>query len=51
MLQLARVRYSEAVTAEEAYELTTQGGATDFARLIEACEAAGACCRDRWPGR
>jgi hypothetical protein len=26
------------VTAVEAYELTTQGGATDFAQLIEACE-------------
>jgi hypothetical protein len=32
------------VTAEEAYELTTRGGATDFARLIEACEAFGAYC-------
>jgi hypothetical protein len=28
----------------EAYELTTQGGATDFARLIEACESFGPYC-------
>jgi hypothetical protein len=32
------------VTALEAYELTTQGGATDFARLIEACESFGPYC-------
>jgi hypothetical protein len=32
------------VTAAEAYELTTQGGATDFARLIEACELLGPYC-------
>jgi len=32
------------VTATEAYELTTQGGATDFARLIEACELFGPYC-------
>jgi hypothetical protein len=32
------------VTAQEAYELTTQGGATDFARLIEACESFGPYC-------
>jgi len=32
------------VTAAEAYELTTQGGATDFARLIEACESFGPYC-------
>jgi hypothetical protein len=32
------------VTAAEAYELTTQGGATDFARLIEACESSGPYC-------
>jgi hypothetical protein len=32
------------VTAVEAYELTTQGGATDFARLIEACELFGPYC-------
>jgi len=32
------------VTAVEAYELTTQGGATDFARLIEACESFGPYC-------
>jgi hypothetical protein len=29
------------VTAAEAYELTTQGGTTDFARVIAACEASG----------
>ena len=28
----------------EAYELTTEGGATDFARLIAACEAFGPYC-------
>jgi hypothetical protein len=28
----------------EVYELTTQGGATDFARLIAACEACGPYC-------
>ncbi len=28
----------------EAYELTTQGGATDFARLINACESFGPYC-------
>ena len=32
------------MTAREAYELTTQGGATDFARLIEACESHGPYC-------
>jgi hypothetical protein len=32
------------VTAVEAYDLTTQGGATDFARLIEACESVGSYC-------
>jgi hypothetical protein len=32
------------VTALEAYELTTQGGATDFARLIEACKLFGPYC-------
>jgi hypothetical protein len=32
------------VTAVEAYELTTQGGATDFARLIEACQLFGSYC-------
>ena len=34
----------EVVTASEAYELTTQGGATDFARLIKACESFGPYC-------
>jgi hypothetical protein len=28
----------------EAYELTTKGGATDFAQLIEACESFGPYC-------
>jgi hypothetical protein len=32
------------VTAAEVYELTTQGGATDFARLIRACESFGPYC-------
>ena len=32
------------MTAQEAYELTTQGGATDFARLIQACEVFGPYC-------
>src|SRR5258708_32724690 len=32
------------MTAVEAYELTTQGGATDFARLIRACESYGPYC-------
>jgi len=32
------------VTAVEAYELTTRGGASDFARIIEACEALGRYC-------
>jgi hypothetical protein len=32
------------VTAQEAYELTTRGGATDFARLIAACEKFGPYC-------
>jgi hypothetical protein len=32
------------VTAVEAYELITEGGATDFARLIEACESFGPYC-------
>src|ERR1017187_3366538 len=39
-----RVVESEEVTAVEGYELTTQGGATDFARLIAACEAFGPYC-------
>ena len=34
----------EVVTAAEAYELTTQGGATDFALLIKACESFGPYC-------
>lgn len=32
------------MTAVEAYELTTLGGATDFARLILACESFGPYC-------
>jgi hypothetical protein len=32
------------MTAREAYELTTHGGATDFGRLIEACESLGPYC-------
>jgi hypothetical protein len=32
------------VTAAEAYELTTQGGTTDFARVVAACEASGYWC-------
>ncbi|HKA00433.1 MAG TPA: hypothetical protein VKE70_28170 [Candidatus Solibacter sp.] len=32
------------MTAQEAYELTTQGGATDFARVIATCEAFGPYC-------
>jgi len=32
------------VTAVEAYELTTRGGASDFARIIAACEAFGPYC-------
>ncbi len=32
------------MTAAEVYELTTQGGATDFAQLIQACEPFGPYC-------
>jgi hypothetical protein len=32
------------MTAVEAYELTTHGGATDFALLIGACESFGPYC-------
>ena len=32
------------MTALEAYELTTKGGATDFARVITACESFGPYC-------
>src|SRR6266853_5593310 len=32
------------MTALEAYELITRGGATDFAKLIEACESFGPYC-------
>jgi hypothetical protein len=32
------------MTAVEVYELTTQGGATDFARLIRICESFGPYC-------
>jgi hypothetical protein len=34
----------EVVTAVEAYELTTKGGATDFIRLIAVCESFGPYC-------
>jgi hypothetical protein len=36
--------YSGSMTATEAYDLTTQGGAADFARVVAACEKAGAWC-------
>jgi hypothetical protein len=32
------------MTAAEAYELTTQGGTTDFARGVAVCEASGSWC-------
>ena len=32
------------MTAAGVYELTTQGGATDFARVIKACESFGPYC-------
>ena len=32
------------MTGAEAYELTTKGGWTDFARLLDACESFGAYC-------
>ena len=32
------------MTALEAYELTTRGGASDFARVIQACESLGSYC-------
>jgi hypothetical protein len=32
------------VTALEAYELTTQGGATDFARVVAACDSFEPYC-------
>src|SRR5437764_12720364 len=32
------------MTAVEAYELVTQGGSTDFARLIAACQSFGPYC-------
>ena len=37
------------MTAAEAYELTTQGGTTDFSRLIQACESLGAYCLSDGP--
>jgi hypothetical protein len=37
-------RYSWVMTSVEAYELTTQGGATDFARLVKACQSLGPYC-------
>jgi hypothetical protein len=32
------------VNALEAYDLTTKGGGTDFARLIRTCESFGPYC-------
>ena len=32
------------MTALEAFELTTQGGGTDFVRLVKACESFGPYC-------
>ena len=32
------------MTALEAYDLTTRGGGSDFARLIQACESLGPYC-------
>jgi hypothetical protein len=32
------------MTAAEVYDLTTQGGATDFARVVAACDAHGPWC-------
>jgi hypothetical protein len=32
------------MTAAEAYDLTTRGGATDFGRVVAACERVGAWC-------
>ena len=32
------------MTAQEAYELTTRGGVTDFRRLIDVCESFGPYC-------
>jgi hypothetical protein len=32
------------VTAAEAYDLTTGGGATEFARVIAMCEGSGPYC-------
>jgi hypothetical protein len=32
------------MTAVEAYELISQGGATDFARVIETCAQLGPYC-------
>lgn len=37
-------QFGGVVTALEAYELTTQGGSTDFARLIRTCESFGSYC-------
>src|SRR5689334_14094382 len=32
------------MTAEEVYELTTNGGTTDFARIVEVCRELGPFC-------
>lgn len=39
-----RLSYSELVTAAEAYDLTTRGGAGDFAQVIAACETFAPYC-------
>jgi hypothetical protein len=39
------------VSQTATYELTTQGGATDFGRLIAACESFGLYCLSGWFGR
>jgi hypothetical protein len=36
--------YSKAVTALEAYDLTTKGGGGDFATVVAACESLGPYC-------
>src|SRR5579875_2766803 len=39
-----RVPYGEVVTAVEAFELTTRGGASDFALVTAACRLFGPYC-------
>jgi hypothetical protein len=45
-MPVAHALYSCVPSTVEAYELTTQGGSTDFARLIAACESFGPYCLD-----